>query len=120
MNKIIYVIDDDQVILDGIQSILEEEGYKVITSSDSATFVSKIKEQRPDLILMDYLLEGDTGVNLTRTLKSADDTRNVPIIMISGDTMTKDLAKKAGADDYIEKPFQIDYLLEKVHKYAND
>ena len=117
MKKTIFVIDDDQVILDGIHSILDEEGYKVISVTEGKALKEQLKLNKPDLILLDYLLEGDNGVNIAKELKINKDTKNVPVILVSGSSTTKELAAKAGAIDFIEKPFGIQTLIDKIHKH---
>lgn len=117
MKKTIFVIDDDEVILDGIQSILDEEGYKVVSVTQGKHLKEMLKQNKPDLILLDYLLEGEDGVSLAKEIKSNKDTKNVPFILISGSDSTKELAAKAGAIDFIEKPFGIQDLLQKIHKH---
>lgn len=119
MKKTIFVIDDDQVILDGIHSILDEQGYKVVSITDGKKLKEKLKQNKPDLILLDYLLEDENGVGVAKELRSNKDTKNVPFILVSGSSTTKELATKVGAVDFIEKPFGIKVLLQKIHKHMN-
>lgn len=117
MKNTIFVIDDDQIILDGIHSILDEQGYNVVSVTEGKQLKDKLKKDKPDLILLDYLLEGENGVSIAKELKSNKDTKDVPLILVSGSSTTKELATKAGAVDFIEKPFGIQTLLQKIHKH---
>ncbi len=117
MKKTIFVIDDDQIILDGIHSILDEEGFNVVSVTKGKLLKDKLKRSKPDLILLDYLLEGENGVSVAQELKLNKSMKNIPVILISGSSTTRELAAMAGAVDFVEKPFGIQTLLQKVHKH---
>lgn len=117
--KKILVADDNPAILDAIKIMLEDAGYEVETTEDGAV-AQYMKKPLPDLLLLDVWMSGIDGRDVCRHLKNAAATKNIPIILISA---TKDLvriAKDAGADDFITKPFQLDHLLavvaEQIHK----
>ena len=118
LKKKILVADDNPAILDALRIMLEEEGYEVETTVDGAK-AQNIKKPLPDLLLLDIWMSGIDGRNICKLLKSADATKHVPIIMVSATQDTEQIAKDAGADDFISKPFQMDNLLAVVKKYIN-
>jgi CheY-like chemotaxis protein len=114
----ILVADDDPAILEVITLILEDEGYTVKTTSGGNTERS-IQEYLPDLVLLDIWMSGMDGRNICKNLKSQKLTRHIPIIMISANKDTESIAKKAGADGFITKPFEMNDLLSTVSKYTS-
>jgi DNA-binding response OmpR family regulator len=116
--KKILVADDNPAILDSLKIMLEDAGYEVETTEDGAV-AQNIKKPLPDLLLLDVWMSGIDGRDVCMRLKSDDETKQIPIILMSA---TKDIAKiayNAGADDYISKPFQMDHLLETVSRHIN-
>jgi CheY-like chemotaxis protein len=116
--KKILIADDDPGILEVMQLMLEDEGYEVITTVNGRT-VEAIKEHLPDLILLDIWMSGQDGRNICRGLKSKETTKHIPVIMVSANKDTEDIAKQAGADDFLSKPFDIENLLGKVKRYLS-
>ena len=113
----IVVADDDLAILDCIQLILEDEGYKVKTTANGAD-VPALAKTRPNLLLLDVWMSGQDGRKICKKLKGDKATKDLPIIIISANKDTAQIAKEAGANDFIEKPFEIDDLLAKVKKHV--
>ncbi|TLD42923.1 MAG: two-component hybrid sensor and regulator [Candidatus Jettenia ecosi] len=114
--KKIILAEDNLAIVDALTIMLEEFGYEVIPIVDGNTVKDKLKE-KPDLVLFDLWMQGWNGRDACRHLKSNEDTKDIPVIIISADRDIAQLAKEAGADDFIAKPFQIEDLLAKVEKY---
>lgn len=119
MEKKIYVIDDDSGIVDVMKIILEEHGYKVDTSMDSNDIFRMIDKAIPDIVLLDILMYGKSGPEIVRSLKNRDKTRNIPVIMVSAQEDIRKIAESAGADDYLEKPFNINDLLKIIEKHLS-
>lgn len=117
MKKKILVADDDPAILDAISMILEDAGYYVETTANGET-IKSMHVNLPDLLLLDIWMSGHDGREICKELKSQKRTRKIPIVMISASKDADEMAKKAGADDFIAKPFDIDELLERVEKYV--
>jgi DNA-binding response OmpR family regulator len=115
--KKILVVDDDPDIVEFIQTLLEDEGYAVITASRSEYFDDLCAISVPDLILLDMLLSGQDGRDIARKLKSQAKTKRIPLIMFSAHPHAEKMVMEAGADDFIKKPFDIDLFLEKVALY---
>jgi DNA-binding response OmpR family regulator len=115
--KKILVVDDEPDILEFLQVILEEEGYAVLTS-DKGEFLEHLHNGGlPDLILVDVLLSGKDGRQIVRHLKSQEETKHIPVIMVSAHPSAEQTAREAGAEDFLAKPFEIDALLAKVANY---
>jgi CheY-like chemotaxis protein len=117
MSKKILVADDDPAILDAIKMILEFEGYEVETTTDGE-IIYKMQKEFPSLLLLDIWMSGKDGREICRFLKKDPLKKKIPIIMISASRDVMQSAKEAGADDFIEKPFEIEDLLLKVKKYS--
>ena len=116
----ILVADDDPGIVDVTKIILEQAGYTVLTAPDAVTTMKQITEQKPSLILLDIWLAGENGAVLAKKLKGEDSTKHIPIIMVSANNNVEKMAKDAGADDFIAKPFDIDILENMVQKYLQN
>ncbi len=117
--KNILVVDDDPDILDAIQFVLEDAGYNVKTTQ-KGEYAENLHKNLPDLIILDVLLSGKDGRTICQKLKSQEDTKNVPIIMISAHPSAQQTVKEVGADGFIAKPFDISMLLSKVgHSLQN-
>lgn len=108
------IADDDPGILDAVEAMLEYGGYEVSSTSNGAT-VLEMRENFPDLLLLDIWMSGTDGRDVCKQLKQQELTRNMPIIMISASTELEKSAKEAGADDFLEKPFDMEELLAKIH-----
>src|SRR5690242_17323174 len=102
----ILVVDDDPAILESIRDLLEFEGYQVETSTKNGEYVEQaLRRQVPDLIILDILLSGHDGRAICRQLKSRQETRQIPVILISAHPSARVTALAAGADDFLAKPF---------------
>ena len=116
--KKILVADDDPSILEAIKLILEDEGYEVIVTVDGGT-VYKMEKEYPDLLLLDIWMSGQDGSDICKFLKSRKTTKDIPIIMISANKDTEEIARNAGADGFITKPFEIEDLIAIVTKFTS-
>ena len=115
----ILIVDDDEGILDAISLILEDEGYTIATVSDGNLVIKKVAGFKPDLILLDVLLSGTDGREISKKLKSDGETKHIPIIMISAHPGAKKTLKKYGANAFLSKPFGADDLLKMIKKYID-
>ncbi|WP_462264948.1 response regulator transcription factor [Mucilaginibacter sp.] len=112
INKIL-IADDDPGIVDVLRLMLELEGYEVSHTYTGDILLNLIGNM-PDLILLDINLGHHDGRLLCRALKSADETRNIPVLMISANYNIDASARESGADDFVPKPFDMTDLLTKV------
>ena len=117
--KKILVIDDDEGILEGFKAILEENGYIVSTAVNADTIFSLIKSFSPNLILLDILLSGVDGIEVSRSIKNHATFQHIPIIMISAHPKIKKDIVTSGADDFLAKPFEMNDLLNLVKKHIS-
>lgn len=118
--KRVLVVDDDPDILDAIRFTLEDEGYAV-TTTEKGEYAENLLDGNcglPDLIILDVLLSGKDGRTICRQLKSRDDTRHIPIIMISAHPDARESSRGVGADAFLAKPWNLDELLAIVAHYS--
>ena len=113
-NKKILVVEDEADILDVIQYILVESGYQVGNSPNVQQFSSELERLCPDLILMDIRLPDGSGLDLCRNLKNNPNTSHIPVIIMSAHYYPHHSGDEYCGDDFIAKPFDIDFLLNKV------
>jgi DNA-binding response OmpR family regulator len=111
--KKIFIADDDQDILEIISMILRTKNYEVQATAD-ANDIFNFKEDLPDLILMDIWMSGLDGREICKSLKENPLTKNIPFIFISANSNIEEIAREYKADDYIAKPFEMQYLLKKI------
>ncbi|MBN1182142.1 MAG: response regulator [Bacteroidales bacterium] len=111
-NNQIFIIDDSNTNLLLLEDILMEEGYEVKTDDNPKRALQKIKENPPDLILLDLLMPGLDGFQFLDKLEP----RNIPIIIISADRNAESIkkAKAKGIYDYIMKPINVKHIKDKV------
>jgi len=112
------IADDDPGIVDAVEMLLEFEGYEVTSTVDGST-VLDMKDELPDLLLLDIWMSGEDGRDICRKLKSINSTKNIPVIMISASRDIKASAMSAGADDFLAKPFEMDELLKKIAHFTH-
>jgi len=114
--KNIVVIEDEPDILEVLKYNLEREGLRVMSCLDGTEGLEIIQLQRPDLVLLDLMLPGLSGLDICEQLKSNSHTRNIPIIMVTakGEEADVVLGLGIGADDYITKPFSPRELIARV------
>jgi DNA-binding response OmpR family regulator len=120
MGQRILIAEDDPSIQKLFTIILKREGYDIEVFSDGKIIYEK-EMLLPNLFILDRQLKNSTdGLEACRYLKSKEATRNIPVIMISATPEIGVLSKKAGAEDYLEKPFSISLLLQKIKKFLPD
>ncbi len=103
----VLVVDDDKQIVRLLQSYLEKAGFSVLTAHDGETALHVIRRERPDLILLDLMLPGRDGWDITRRLRADEHLAATPIVMLTArvEDTDKILGLELGADDYVTKPF---------------
>lgn len=114
--KKILVIDDLPENVFMLQDRLENEGYEVLTAYDGKTGIEKARNDLPDLILLDVMMPDITGIEVCQTLVNDEQTKNIPIILVTAKSGAEDTKEglEAGAFDYIKKPFNKIELLARV------
>ena len=103
----VLVADDDEDILELVAFRLERAGYEVITARDGTEALAAARERHPDLAVLDVMMPGMTGYDVTRELRGDDATRGIPVILLTARVQEADVNRgfEAGADDYLRKPF---------------
>jgi CheY-like chemotaxis protein len=112
----VLIVEDNEPSREALSRRLERRGYSVVPAVDGEQAVSVARATRPDIILMDLGLPIIDGWEATARLKRGDDTRHIPIIVLSAHAMPsdRDQALAAGGDDFDTKPVKFDRLLEKM------
>ena len=109
----ILVVDDEALLVKGIRFNLQNEGYEVITGSDGLEAVQAVREQNPDLVVLDVMMPNMDGLTACTKIREFSD---IPIIMLTAktDDMDKLMGFEHGADDYLTKPFNILELKARI------
>lgn len=112
----IYIVEDDENIREIEMFALKNAGYEVQGFSCASAFWTRMKEKHPALILLDIMLPDEDGMKILKKLRNRQDTRRLPVIMVTAKSSEIDTVKglDAGADDYITKPFGVMELISRV------
>jgi DNA-binding response OmpR family regulator len=110
----ILLVDDSSDILDAMRYILEEEGYIVRTVMGRKSLMKELGRFTPDIIILDILLSGDNGKEICKELKANENTKHIPVILMSASPRLLKDHEECGADDTIAKPFHLKELSEKI------
>lgn len=113
----IIVCDDDEGILDVIASVLQGRGYSVVSLTHGKKVMETARKVNPVAILLDLWLPDGNGDDVARQLKNRKETKHIPIVLVSANRFTKQIASEVGADAYLCKPFDITELENVVEKY---
>jgi len=119
MNKCILAVEDDLGILEILQLILLNEGYKVITYTSGKDVEQLIEEHHPDLVLMDIRLGDMDGREICKSIKADAKYQDTPVVLMSAHAFSDKMMKEAFANDFIPKPFDIDLLLKRIKLLIN-
>lgn len=117
MKKLIYSVEDDANIAFIIKAALENSGYEVKSFSSAESFLEAFNNKKPDLILLDMMLPKVSGTELLKYIRSNSNNNDIDIIIVSANKLLTDKVDglSLGADDYIEKPFEILELISRVN-----
>ncbi|MEO7119925.1 MAG: response regulator [Ginsengibacter sp.] len=112
----IYVIDDDEDLLQVVKTLLKKKGFDVVTFTDWELASTTMKTLEPQLILLDVFLSGIDGLDVCQKMKSCAQTRHIPILLFSAyPRIAESAIHDYGADDFIAKPFEVSELIKKVN-----
>jgi len=111
--KKILVVDDEPNFVRLLKARLENSRYEVITAKDRQEAIDKTRQEKPDLIILDVMLPKIDGYKVASILKSDENTRDIPIVMLTAPTLAQDIkaGMESGAASYMQKPFNSDVLL---------
>ena len=119
MAKRIHILEDDVDISYIIEYLLKDEGFELQVSSTFAELKEKLKDALPDLFILDVMLPDGNGVEICSDLKTDMFTKHIPVILMSASPANQEMSKQVQADDYISKPFDIDFVLSRINKILN-
>ena len=115
-DKLILLVEDESAIREMMRFALTRADFRVAEAGNAQEARLKIAEAHPDLILMDWMMPGTSGVELTRELKSAATTQDIPVIMVTARAEEEDKVRglNLGCDDYVSKPFSFPELIARI------
>ncbi|MCV2888528.1 response regulator transcription factor [Ruegeria aquimaris] len=116
MSRRVLLIEDEPNIAEAIRFLLTRDGWHVETHADGTDAVEKIAGASADLIILDVMLPGKSGMDILRELRDRDDTRDLPVLMLTarGQSRDRDMAEKAGVSRFMTKPFSNAEVLTAV------
>ncbi len=115
-NKTILVVDDEDDVRESVREVLRDEGYRVIDTGDGTQVLEMIRQERPELVLLDIWMPQVDGIGLLKEIKSQEPDLNVVMVSGHGNIHTAVTATKFGAFDFLEKPVSLDGLLLTVQR----
>lgn len=116
--KMVYVLEDDPDISEMIAYILSDAGYEVEECGTVSHFNEKLRVRVPDIFILDILLPDGNGMDICRRLRHNAHTAMTPILVMSAHQTKQDIDAAGCANDFIAKPFNIDYFRQRVDEYA--
>ncbi len=117
MDKHILIVDDNTELLQLYRDLLEPEGYQLTTLADAGNIILKLKELQPDVVLLDFILDGINGGELCHQIKSDPSTAHIPVIFLTAHPRVLASLGNYGWDDFIVKPFEIEELHAVLRKH---
>lgn len=112
----IVVADDNNEILQVVRLLLEPKGYEVVTLKKNV--FECVKAEHPNLLLLDVLMSGEDGRIITKNIKASRALRDIPVILFSAKQNLAQIAADAGADGFLEKPFESRNLYSMIERHA--
>lgn len=116
MKPLVLVVEDENAIVTMLKYNLEHQGFRVNVANDGDEALMAVDEQKPDLILLDWMLPSVTGIEVCERLRRKEDTRLIPVIMLTarGEEGDRIRGLDSGADDYMTKPFSPNELVARI------
>ncbi len=112
----ILIADDDKDIVIVLRQLLEAKGFSTFSAHEGVRAIEIAHKEKPDLIILDLKMPAGTGQSVLQTLRSRYETEKIPVMILSGhaDEKVEIDIKKAGAQDFIRKPYEPEFLLQRV------
>lgn len=117
MKKCIYVVEDNASIREIIEFLLVEEHYDVKACCNTNDFWLRMNEHIPDMVILDIILPDGNGLDICNSLKRNIKTYNIPVMMMSANNHLNAVKAKCDAEDFINKPFDLNDFANRVEKY---
>lgn len=116
MTARVLIVEDESALVELLRYNLEAEGFAVTVAGTGEQAELALAEDKPDLVLMDWMLPGVSGIELTRRLRARPETRSVPVLMLTarGEEGDRIRGLSTGADDYVVKPFSLAELMARI------
>jgi two-component system phosphate regulon response regulator PhoB len=115
---VILVVDDDAPILTLMRNILREFGFDSRTASTGPAALAAVREQTPDLILVDKNMPGMDGAEVIKALRAQAALSHLPILILSGEPVDRNELREIGATDAVQKPFDVPALIEQIRAHV--
>ena len=118
--KTVLIVEDNELNMKLFEDLLEAHGYNTMQTNDGRKVLAMVRENRPDLIIMDIQLPEISGLEVTASLKKEDDLKDIPVIAVTAFAMKGDEEKirAGGCEDYISKPISVLDFIAVVKKYV--
>ena len=112
----VLIVEDEAPLLTLLRYNLEKQGFRVDEAADGQEALLRVAEAPPDIMLLDWMLPALSGIEVCRQLRRRNETRDLPIIMVTARTEDQDAVRALdiGADDYIAKPFAMDHVIARI------
>lgn len=114
MSLHVLLIEDEPNIAEAMRFILSREGWRVSHLAEGTEALDRVRNDRPDLLILDHMLPGMSGLEILAALRADPLTRDLPVMMLTARGRDRDLAERAGADRFISKPFSNAEILAEV------
>ena len=116
---VILVVDDDGPILALMRNLLKEFGFQPLIADSGTKAIDAARQNRPSLVLLDKNMPGMTSDEVIRSLRSEPGCDKLPILILSGERLTRAELAELGADDAVQKPFDVAMLIEQIRRYVD-
>lgn len=120
MKKHILIIDDDQDLLDILKAHLTESGYEVTVFQEVNDIITSVDMYKPDIVILDYLLQGINGGDLCCQIRRNQGTSHIPVILMSAHFRVLLSLGTYDCHEFIEKPFDLNHLSERIDHYLKN
>ncbi len=114
MQKPVMIVEDNHDVQEVLCIVLEDEGYKVVTASNGAEALEKVQQVQPSLVLLDYMMPVMNGATFIHELETRGLRDNIHIVLLTASGAARHRAREMGADASLDKPFDVDHLLDLV------
>ncbi|MDQ6800120.1 MAG: response regulator [Acidobacteriota bacterium] len=115
---VILVVDDDGPILALMRNLLKEFGFQPVTAATGSEAIDVARRERPALVLLDKNMPGMRGDQIIRTLREEPGFYKLPILILSGERLSRDDLAALGADGAVQKPFDVMLLIDRIRQYV--
>lgn len=119
--KTILIVDDEKDLVDLMAVMLEVQGFTVIKAFSGEEALAKLREKKPDIVLLDVMMPEMSGYEVCQKIKNEDQYKMIPVIFVTAKAQLEDQKKgrEAGADGFITKPYEYSQLLQEIQKFVH-